>query len=69
MTPHRLTQLDHVSQLLNVRLRTFHEFIDHAVSELDLIQSSFKHLMFLYEKLEEENEHHQILKEFNKTLL
>ena len=69
MTSHRLTQLDRVSQLLNVRLRNFHEFIDHAVSELDLIQSSFQHLMFLYEKLEKENEHPQTLEEFNKTLL
>ncbi|HQS85035.1 MAG: hypothetical protein B7Y25_08550 [Alphaproteobacteria bacterium 16-39-46] len=68
MTNHRLTQLDHVSQLLNVHLRTFLKLIERADSELEYIRSSSRQLMFLYEKLEEEKDHYQILKEFNKTV-
>ena len=68
MTHHRLTQLDHVSQLLNVNLRTFLKLIERADSELEYIRSSSRQLMFLYEKLEEEKDHYQILKEFNKTV-
>lgn len=68
MTNHRLTQLDHISQLLNVHLRTFRKLIEHAESELDFVKSSSRQLMFLYEKLEEEKDHYQILKEFNKTV-
>ena len=68
MTNHRLTQLDHVSQLLNVHLRTFLKLIERADSELEYIRSSSRQLMFLYGKLEEEKDHYQILKEFNKTV-
>ena len=72
MTNHRLTQLEHVSQLLNVHVRTFRKLIELVESELGFIKSSSRQLMFIYEKfeeeMEEENEHNQTLKEFNKTL-
>lgn len=66
MTNQRVPQLEHVSQLLNSQLRTFHKLIEIAVSDLGAIQSSFRQLLFLYEKLEEETEHTQILKDFRK---
>ena len=68
MTNERLTHLEYVSQLLNLKFKHINQLTDDVCSELDLARSYLRQLMFIYSEWEEEKELTQILKEFNKTL-
>ena len=68
MTNERLTHLEYVSQLLNLKFKHINQLTDDVCSELDLARSYLRQLMFIYSEWEEEKELNQILKEFNKTL-